>query len=139
MMTLPLASQVEFCCLSVPDLQHVDSIDRALETEVFSRSGSSHSAKGQISAEQSVTSSLEYTASVLAGAEESFESHREHMDMDDECSSHISTVSTHYDPSRVLPIPVTLPKHFPRTLWRSITLRLVKNASTDTTAVGLPQ
>ena len=128
-----LALQIEFCCLSVPDLQNVVSMDEAMEQEVFSRTGSSHSSKGQSLDQQCTLMTLENAAAVLAVSESNTRQ--------EECVSHeivdISNASTNlYDPERKLRAPTAqAPRRFFRTFWRSTALRLLMHAATNSAAL----
>ena len=135
---LPL--QMDLYCLSVPELQHDDSMEDAIEHDVFSRCGSSHSTTTKrISHEQGLTMSLEHENADPAG-DDSHACHQEQMDEDmdtddAECASHAATSTSHFDPERNLSVPVTLPKRFFRTFWRSITRRLITDAATGSIVI----
>jgi hypothetical protein len=84
--------------------------------------------------------SLEYANADLDGANNSHACHEDHrdenMDIDDaECPSHAAAVTSHFDPDRNLSAPVTPPKRFFRTFWRSITRRLIKDAATGSIVI----
>jgi hypothetical protein len=127
-----LPSQTEFCSLSIPDFHNVDSMPNEVEHEVFSRTGSSHSAKGQTSTEQGTNVSLDFESAASALAEVSNAIDEDDLHSEEaQCVSHAVHSTSHFDPERILPNPVILPKRFCRTFWRSITLRLVNKPATD--------
>ena len=121
-----LPSQVEFSCLSVPDFQNVESVD-AVEHEVFSRSGSSHSTKGQAFAEQDANQTAESAAYILT-LQVAVQSAACQSEDKEESSTRIN-VESRFDPERILHVTVP-PTRFFRTFWRSVALRLLNHAET---------
>ncbi len=123
-----LPSQVELFCLSIPYLQSVGSMNDDEEHEVFSRSGSAHSSKGQATAEQMT---FEYTAAILAADADSYAHHAEHPHSDEaaDCPSQIAWTN-HFEPERKMQKRAAAqpPKRFFRTFWRSISWRLLRHA-----------
>jgi hypothetical protein len=123
-----LPSQVEFSCLSVPDFHVVDSGQDAMELDVFSRCSSTHSTKGHNPAEYNADATVVSAAAALASAAVSDPSYTQYLDnvVSHECSPSVSR----FDPER---FPRTIsahpPRRFSRTIWRSLTLRLVKAQS----------
>ena len=131
-MRFALPSQVEFPCLSIPDLQNDFSMADGTRHDIFSWTGSSYSATGQDSSVHIANVTFENAATaLLAVAALSYAHHANHTDSDDtdECLLQ-ATLTRRYDPERLLQTCVAHPpKRFYRTFWRSITWRLFKHAT----------
>ena len=126
-----LALQVEFSCLSVPDLQDVVTMDEAMEQEVFSRTGSSHSSKGPSAVHQCPFATLQSAAAILAVSNAH---HEEHISQDQEEQSLLISSTNYFEPERIIRASTArAPRRYFRTFWRSITLRLLQHARPKST------
>ncbi len=98
------------------------------EHQVFSRSGSSHSTKGQTFAEQESNQTAGRAANILTLAVQSASC--QFFESEDMQESRTRINESRYDPERILPVPVP-PTRFFRTFWRSIALRLLRHTETE--------
>ena len=122
-----MSSQVEFSCLSVPKIQNICFEDDNMELDVFTRSGSSLSAKDQSLSEQGAMHSIGDAAYMDYSAEISMSGHKQDKEsaVSDERMSQADWEGR-FDPVRTKRTATKIPpRRFPRTFWRSVTLRLL--------------
>ncbi len=123
--TLP--SQVEFSCLSAPDIQNIYFEDDNMELDVFTRCGSSFSSKDQPLSQQGVMPSIGNATYIDESAKISMSGHEEDTGpaLPDERMSQAAWEGR-FDPVRTRRTATNIPpRRFPRTFWRSVTLRLL--------------